>query len=205
MKSILKLILTGTATFTIFVMLILASPAMAEDNETVEEPQIFNEEQLAQLLAPIALYPDELIAQVLLASTYPLEIVADQPYFPGEIKIPEDIDGVSGDVADIAHADQTGHGGTGRFVAGAFIALLEAFRLDRQHRDAFCLGSLPAHRLQIVADQPDDAGRIDKGGFRLMQVDQLIEGFGEFFLAAEDDIEFLQVGGKGQPVQLGSG
>src|SRR6185436_7713522 len=29
-----------------------------------------------QLLAPIALYPDELFAQVLMASTYPLEIVA---------------------------------------------------------------------------------------------------------------------------------
>ncbi|MEE2678677.1 MAG: DUF3300 domain-containing protein [Myxococcota bacterium] len=32
-------------------------------------------EQLDQLVAPIALYPDSLIAQVLMASTYPLEIV----------------------------------------------------------------------------------------------------------------------------------
>jgi hypothetical protein len=32
-------------------------------------------EQLEQLLAPIALYPDTLLAQVLMASTYPLEIV----------------------------------------------------------------------------------------------------------------------------------
>ncbi len=31
--------------------------------------------QLEQLVAPIALYPDDLIAQVLMASTYPLEIV----------------------------------------------------------------------------------------------------------------------------------
>ncbi|MDD2900623.1 MAG: DUF3300 domain-containing protein [Desulfuromonadaceae bacterium] len=75
MKSILKLTWMGTATLSIFVMLVLASPAMAEDSGIIEEPQTFNEEQLAQLLAPIALYPDELIAQVLLASTYPLEIV----------------------------------------------------------------------------------------------------------------------------------
>ena len=31
--------------------------------------------QLDQLVAPIALYPDTLLAQVLMASTYPLEVV----------------------------------------------------------------------------------------------------------------------------------
>ena len=35
----------------------------------------FKEEELASLLAPIALYPDQVIAQVLMASTYPLEVV----------------------------------------------------------------------------------------------------------------------------------
>src|SRR5687767_15521791 len=34
----------------------------------------FTPEQLDQLLAPIALYPDALLAQVLMAATYPLEI-----------------------------------------------------------------------------------------------------------------------------------
>ena len=33
-------------------------------------------EQLEQLAAPIALYPDPLLAQVLMAATYPLEVVA---------------------------------------------------------------------------------------------------------------------------------
>jgi hypothetical protein len=36
---------------------------------------VFKPEELDQLLAPIALYPDDLLAQVLMASTYPLEIV----------------------------------------------------------------------------------------------------------------------------------
>src|SRR5277367_5572349 len=36
---------------------------------------IFKAEQLDQLLAPIALYPDALLAQILMAATYPLEIV----------------------------------------------------------------------------------------------------------------------------------
>ena len=35
----------------------------------------FSQQELDQLVAPIALYPDELLAQVLMASTYPLEVV----------------------------------------------------------------------------------------------------------------------------------
>jgi hypothetical protein len=34
-----------------------------------------SKEQLDQLVAPVALYPDSLLAQVLVASTYPLEII----------------------------------------------------------------------------------------------------------------------------------
>jgi len=36
---------------------------------------VFKQEELDQLLAPIALYPDSLVSQILMASTYPLEIV----------------------------------------------------------------------------------------------------------------------------------
>jgi len=36
---------------------------------------LFKKEELQQILAPIALYPDQLLAQVLMASTYPLQIV----------------------------------------------------------------------------------------------------------------------------------
>jgi hypothetical protein len=36
---------------------------------------LFKPEELDQLVAPIALYPDSLLAQVLMASTYPLEVV----------------------------------------------------------------------------------------------------------------------------------
>jgi hypothetical protein len=36
----------------------------------------FSQQDLDQLLAPIALYPDALLAQILMASTYPLEVVS---------------------------------------------------------------------------------------------------------------------------------
>ena len=37
---------------------------------------LFRTEELEQLVSPIALYPDALLAQILMASTYPLEIVS---------------------------------------------------------------------------------------------------------------------------------
>src|SRR5688572_31944652 len=40
------------------------------------QPAPFKKEEIEQLVAPIALYPDSLVAQVLMASTYPLDIVA---------------------------------------------------------------------------------------------------------------------------------
>ncbi len=39
------------------------------------EPTTYNAEQLDALLAPVALYPDPLLTQILMASTFPLEIV----------------------------------------------------------------------------------------------------------------------------------
>jgi hypothetical protein len=38
-------------------------------------PPVFKQEELDQMLAPIALYPDSLLAQIFMASTYPLEVV----------------------------------------------------------------------------------------------------------------------------------
>ena len=46
-------------------------PAQAQDKDN----QNLSAAQLEQLVAPIALYPDSLLAQVLMASTYPLEVV----------------------------------------------------------------------------------------------------------------------------------
>jgi hypothetical protein len=45
------------------------------DQQPQQQQQVFTPEQLDSLVAPIALYPDPLLSQVLVASTYPLEIV----------------------------------------------------------------------------------------------------------------------------------
>ncbi|MDH5263756.1 MAG: DUF3300 domain-containing protein, partial [Betaproteobacteria bacterium] len=52
-----------------------AAPAPAAAAPAPAGSKAFSQQELDELLAPIALYPDALLAQVLMASTYPLEIV----------------------------------------------------------------------------------------------------------------------------------
>jgi len=55
------------------------SPTPTPQEEVQDAPKIPNE-QLDSLVAPIALYPDPLLSQVLVASTYPLELIQLQQY-----------------------------------------------------------------------------------------------------------------------------
>lgn len=50
-------------------------PAPTATSAQRRADQLLNAQQLDALLAPIALYPDTLLAQILMASTYPLEVV----------------------------------------------------------------------------------------------------------------------------------
>ncbi len=54
-----------------------ASAALQAGEELADEP-VFTQEELEELVAPIALYPDPLLIQVLLASTSPLDVVRAQ-------------------------------------------------------------------------------------------------------------------------------
>jgi hypothetical protein len=60
------------------ILLLLPSTVGAQNPSPVADSsadQVLKPEQLDALVAPIALYPDTLLAQVLMASTYPLEVV----------------------------------------------------------------------------------------------------------------------------------
>ncbi|HUL23615.1 MAG TPA: DUF3300 domain-containing protein [Thermodesulfobacteriota bacterium] len=58
-------------------VLLLAAPPwiIAQGTQGTEESKTFKQQELDQMLAPVALYPDDLLTQILIASTYPLEIV----------------------------------------------------------------------------------------------------------------------------------
>ncbi len=61
-------ILRGIAALFVATLLLFTAQVRAAD------PPKFNVEQLDQMLAPIALFPDALLAQVLMASTYPKDV-----------------------------------------------------------------------------------------------------------------------------------
>jgi len=65
-----------TSFITWLLVLLLAGPPIVPAQQSTDEGgKVFKQEELDQMLAPIALYPDSLLAQVLMASTYPLEVV----------------------------------------------------------------------------------------------------------------------------------
>ena len=56
--------------FIVLLALLAAAPAAL-----AQERRAYAQAELEQMLAPIALYPDSLLSQVLMASTYPLDVV----------------------------------------------------------------------------------------------------------------------------------
>ncbi|MGO9018411.1 MAG: DUF3300 domain-containing protein [Syntrophobacteraceae bacterium] len=55
-------------------LVVMMVPFGALSQETATSGKVFSEAELAQMLAPIALYPDALMAQILLAATYPDQV-----------------------------------------------------------------------------------------------------------------------------------
>ena len=88
MKSLSKMLRGSCAIVTSGALVLSTFPAMAQDQPPpgVQLPppgaaqpppaaQQLGQAELEKLLAPIALYPDDLVAQILPASTYPIEVV----------------------------------------------------------------------------------------------------------------------------------
>ncbi len=67
--------------FCITTLSVTSLNTFAQSNETKSAQQvIFSQAELAQILAPIALYPDVLLTHILIAATYPLEVIQAQRY-----------------------------------------------------------------------------------------------------------------------------
>lgn len=71
----------------IFSCLLLLLGVLHAPLGAAQESTKFSTEQLEQLVAPIALYPDSLLTQVLMASTYPLEVVEAQRWVSKNTKL----------------------------------------------------------------------------------------------------------------------
>ena len=67
--------LVPTLALIVAAPLVLAPVALLAQDAALKQDTTLKKEELDQLLAPIALYPDDLLSNVLMASTYPLEVV----------------------------------------------------------------------------------------------------------------------------------
>ena len=67
------------------ILMAVPVPVFAQSNIPV-----FRQEELDQILAPIALYPDSLLAQILMASTYPIEVVQADRWVKANRNLPPD-------------------------------------------------------------------------------------------------------------------
>lgn len=64
---------------------LLIQPARAQDPD-----ELYRSQELAQMLAPIALYPDALLSQVLVAATYPIEVIEADRWLQRHPSLDED-------------------------------------------------------------------------------------------------------------------
>ncbi|HYD34250.1 MAG TPA: DUF3300 domain-containing protein, partial [Methylophilaceae bacterium] len=77
----------------ILLLTFLSSLAYAEHDENQEDEMSFTQQELDQMLAPIALYPDALLSQILMAATYPGDVAEaarwsrEHPELEGEVAV----------------------------------------------------------------------------------------------------------------------
>ncbi|MEQ1883309.1 MAG: DUF3300 domain-containing protein, partial [Burkholderiales bacterium] len=75
MKARARFLLTHTLALLLCVSAALAQTTEPRPLEPAPAQPVFTQQELDQMLAPIALYPDSLLSQILMASTYPIEVV----------------------------------------------------------------------------------------------------------------------------------
>ena len=76
----------------LFSLLIVPLLAGAQDKSSADKTSAnaFKPEELEQIVAPIALYPDGVVAQVLMASTYPIEVIEAERFAKDNAKLKDD-------------------------------------------------------------------------------------------------------------------
>ena len=136
-----------------------AYSSIAQSNDpTQSSPAQHSPQELQQLVAPIALYPDALVAQILAASTYPTEIVEADRWVQSHAQLQgEDQDAKIG-----ASAGHAGHGA--HFVAGEQVGghgdhgdrqglVGKAGQADQRHRHQVLPGQAGRHHLRHDLDR----------------------------------------------------
>jgi hypothetical protein len=171
----------------------------------------FSQDQLEQMVAPIALYPDALVSQMLMASTYPLEVVEADRWLDGKagadttsiddglkeqnwdpsvkalVKVPEILKRMSGNL------DWT------RDLGDAFLAQKEAVMaaiqsMRKRAKDAGNLGTTPE---QTVTTEGTGAIMIEQADPEVIYVPEYGTAvYGDSWTYATDWYPYLWTSGK---------
>lgn len=163
--------------------LLLAAPAWAQDDTTPQpedaaagetDAALLTPDELQTLVAPVALYPDTLLIQILVASTFPLEIVKAQEFLednagtaPADLEEEIDAKGWDDSVAVLAtafpdvltdmasHVDWTDSMGTAMLAQSDDV--MDAVQVKREQAQE--AGTLTSNDQQTVeVTQEGDAG-----------------------------------------------
>ena len=129
----------------------------ASATHAADEAATFSNEELDQMLAPIALYPDSLLAQVLMAATYPADVVEAAKWSEAN---PDQ----QGDTAVNAVADQSWDPSVKSLVAfPQVLAMMSAKPVDVQRLgDAFLAQpSQVMDRVQFLRNKAQEAGNLE--------------------------------------------
>ena len=65
-------------------------PILAQEPGAKAPSRAFSQAELDQLLAPVAIYPDSLLAHIFIAATYPLEVVMAERWARENRNLPAD-------------------------------------------------------------------------------------------------------------------
>src|SRR5499427_6346033 len=123
----------------ILLWLPVAAPAQTNPPQPASsDQQLLKPEELDALLAPIALYPDALLAQILMASTYPLEVIEAERWVTANKNLKDD-------ALKAAVGKQTWHDSVKSLVATPSVLDMMSDKLDWTQK----LGDA------VLAQQPD--------------------------------------------------
>ncbi len=143
------------APFAILLALACLMPLVARA-QTPPPATPYSQDQLDALLAPIALYPDQLLAQVLMAATYPLDVVAAARF----VKANPDL---KGDALDQAVAGQSWDPSVQSLAGFPQVLVMMSDKLDwtQQLGDAFLADEAAVMRtVQLLRTKAEAAGNL---------------------------------------------
>ena len=144
-------------TISILMSLLLVSAFFTDPPAAAKESDTFKEEELDQMLAPIALYPDPLLAQVLMAATYPADVIEAAKWSEAN---PDQ----KGDAAVNAVADQPWDPSVKSLVAFPQVLAMMSEKPDDVQRlgDAFLAQpSQVMDRVQFLRKKAQEAGNLE--------------------------------------------